>query len=112
MKKMKTIELHVPPASIHIVKVANIRKFMEECFVKQYPSFHVPDLAVNALVCQHYANYGAQHWMIFNRNPCPRTIAHEAIHVVDYLCDAYNINDTEFRGYFIGYLVEQITSKK
>jgi len=110
--KVTTLDLKVPPASIHIVKVNNIRTFMEECFIKEFPRFSLPSLAVEACVCHSYADYGAQHWMIFKKSPAPRTIAHESIHVVDYLCDAYGIDDSEFRGYLIGYIVEQITNKK
>jgi hypothetical protein len=107
---MKTLELYVPRATVHIIKAKSIQIYMEE-FIKEYSEFHVPGTHCEACVCQDYETYGPIHWMIFNKKPDLRTIAHESMHVVDRMCEAYNIYDTEFRAYLIGYLVEQITKK-
>jgi hypothetical protein len=108
---MKTLELHVPRATVHIVKVKSIHDFMRDCFLKEHPTYNMPSPACSALVCQDYDTYGPIHWMIFNKKPELRSIAHESMHVVDRMCEAYSIYDGEFRAYLIGYLVEQITKK-
>jgi len=73
--------------------------------------------ATNALASVHQNTEGVPYFsMVIPEGTSAGTIAHESLHIVDFLCDELGIpitiENTEIRGYMIGYIVNCITSGK
>lgn len=74
-------------------------------------------VATNALASVDHNDEGVPYFsMVIPEGAGMGTIAHESLHIVDFLCDELGIpitlENTEIRGYMIGYIVNCIVSGK
>ena len=103
------IELFSPRITISVIKVKNIKTFMEG-FITCFPegTYHLPDNRTSGITLRDIEANGPIIYVILSQHPTERTIAHESYHVAHTIAKIYDITDEEWVAYFVGNLTEAI----
>jgi hypothetical protein len=107
--KSKTLKLQFIPCTIYINLVEDVPHFRNGVLYKKYPWLGLMTAQnVAALNTWDETHYFGMFWITLPLDVTAPVAGHEALHCVDAICETWGFEDTEFRGYMIQWILEEI----
>lgn len=107
IKKQKVVNIRIELFTANIIVITRKKdlKVMKKDFKDSYKSFKNDNDFLGRCVGDGYVNY------IYLKDGSVATLAHEALHSIQRICDRVGIVDEEVKCYMLHHIIEQVMGK-
>lgn len=103
-----TIRLQIPDVTIYVIRTNNPGLYYTEKLLKKYPKLPPMTGTCLALQSANLECYVDKTWIVVPHDCSTSTIVHEIVHTVDAIMNAFGFEGTEFRAYYVDYIISQL----